>query len=63
MTKEEIEKQIGIPVSELADICNCKDQDRLVTILSLAMNTAQARGETRIHQWYAKLFRGLDETV
>ena len=57
MTKEEIEKQIGIPVSTLADICNCKDSDRLVTILSISFNAGENKGVAHTHEWYAKMFR------
>ena len=58
MTKEEIERYMGIPIADLADICGCKDIERLVTVVSLALNIGEMRGNTHTHEWYAKLFKG-----
>ena len=58
MTKEEIEKQIGIPVMTLAGICECRKPEKLVTVLSMAITTGKLIGNKDAHEGINRLLTG-----
>jgi len=61
MTKQEIEKIMQMPLSELTEVC--KNAETLATLISLAVNIGIRIGQEKAHNHYNRMFRGYNEIL